>query len=161
MQKFKTCKECYDSCLANGMIERKESVNIQRIKSLIENAETNISQADILSNVIKQEAREWMGVYTDYYEALRIYTEALLLFEKTTIANHQCLFAYICQNYSALNLSWDFLEEIRKKRNGVNYYGEHVTYDDWKMVEAKVKLHISILKQELNKKLIIFAPKMN
>jgi hypothetical protein len=159
MQKSKTCKECYDSCLANGMFAKKESVNIQRIKSLIENADTSISQADLLSTVIKKEGREWMGVYTNYYDALRIYTEALLLFEKTTIANHQCLFAYICQNYPALNLSWDFLEEIRKKRNGVNYYGEHVTYDDWKRVEAKVKLHISFLKQELSKKLRLFEIK--
>src|SRR3989338_4613925 len=109
MQKFNTCKECYDSCLANGMFEKRGSVNIQRIKSLIENAETSISQAGILSKVIKQEAKEWMGVYTNYYEALRIYAEALLLFEKTTVVNHQCLFAYLCQNYPELNLSWGFL----------------------------------------------------
>jgi len=159
MQKFNTCKECYDSCLANGMFEKRASINIQRIRSLVENAQTSISQADILSKAIKEEAREWMGVYIDYYEALRIYAEALLLFEKTTIANHQCLFAYICQNHPALNLSWDLLEEIRKKRNGVHYYGEHITYDDWKRVETNVKLHISILKQELNKNLKIFEKK--
>lgn len=150
---FKTCKECYDSCLANGMFEKRGSVNIQQIKSLMENAQTSINQAEILKKAIVQEAREWMGVYTDYYEALRIYAEAFLLFEKTTIANHQCLFAYICQKYTSLNLNWEFFEEIRKKRNGVHYYGEHITYEDWKSIEAKVKNHISILKQELNKKL--------
>ena len=43
--------------------------------------------------------------------------------------------------------------EVRTKRNGINYYGEHVTYNDWKSIEVQIKLYISTLKKEVEKKL--------
>ena len=79
-------------------------------------------------------------------------TESYLLFDKIDIPNHECLFACLCVKHPELDFDWNFLDSIRRKRNGVNYYGEHVTYDDWKKIELQTKLYISALKKEINNK---------
>ncbi|MBI5072192.1 hypothetical protein HZA99_00070 [Candidatus Woesearchaeota archaeon] len=42
--------------------------------------------------------------------------DALIRFDKKKIANHQCLFAFLCKIHPELELSWDFFEKIRTKR---------------------------------------------
>lgn len=152
MPKFKTKEETYKSCLADGFYRNLKYVNKERIKSLVVNANTNIYSARTLAKSLTEEDKRWMNVYTLHYEAIRIYTEALFLFEKITSSNHQCLFAYLC--IKRPEFDWNFFEKIRKKRHGVNYYGEQITYEEWKAVEPQFKLYISVLKKELEKKLI-------
>ena len=72
MRKPKTVEEAYKSCLADGYISEIRHINIDKVKSLIENAETSISTAEIVVKAINKQAKEWMSVYIGYYEALRI-----------------------------------------------------------------------------------------
>ena len=153
MPKLKTLEERYDSCIADGCLKNLSEVNIQKIKSLIQNAETNINSAKIIAKTVNKQAREWMNVYTLHYEAIRTYAEALLQFKEIKAANHQCLFASLCIRYTGLELDWNFFEKIRTKRHGTNYYGEQITYEDWKSVELQMNLYISSLKKELEKRL--------
>ena len=94
-----------------------------------------------------------MNVYTMHYEAIRICAEALMIFDKIVSSNHQCLFAYLCVKKPEINPDWNFFERIRIKRNGVNYYGEQVSHDEWKDVEPQFNLYISELKKAIEKKL--------
>jgi len=153
MRKPKTMEETYTSCLADGSIHELREANTDKIASMIENAETNRSAASILAKVISRQAKEWMNVYTSSYEALRICTEALLKFDKVDITNHQCLFAFLCVKHPELELDWEFFEKVRTKRNGVHYYGQHISYDDWKAVELQFTLYISSLRKEIERKL--------
>ena len=153
MRKFKTETEAYDSCLTNGYINEIKQSNVDRIGSLIVNAETLINSAQIIIKAINKQAKEWMSVYISYYGALRIYTEALLVFDKVSISNHQCLFVYLCVKHPDMVLDWNFFEKVRTKRNGANYYGEKIMYDDWKAIEVQIKIYISTLKKEVEKKL--------
>ena len=150
---LKNIEEAYNSCIAKGYVNETRESNIDKVKSLMENAETNISASKILVKAIGKQAKEWMNVYINYYEALRIYTEALLIFDKVDIANHQCLFNYLCVKHPELELDWNFFEKIRTKRNGINYYGEQISYADWKAIEAQTKLYISTIKKEIEKQL--------
>ncbi|MFH1399733.1 MAG: hypothetical protein ABIG95_06520 [Candidatus Woesearchaeota archaeon] len=125
-------------------------MNSAKVSSLIENADISISSAEIISKTIDQAALEWQTVFINYYEALRMLTEALLIFHKVKISNHKCLFAYLCVNYSQLD--WNFLDEFRRKRNGANYYGEKITYKLWIESECIIKYHISCLKKILLQK---------
>jgi uncharacterized protein (UPF0332 family) len=143
----------YDSCVADGFFRTLETINKEKVKSLMENASINLSTAEIVTKSINKNAKEWLNVFTLHYEALRIYTEALLLFEKIQSNNHQCLFSALCMKFPDLELDWDFFDNVRTKRNGVNYYGEQVTFKDWKSVEIQVRLYLSILRKELEKKL--------
>ena len=149
MQKFKTKEEAYESCQADGYFRKLSFVNKQRIKSLVRNADTNIKSAETLAQELAKEDDRWMNVYTMHYEAVRLCGEALAIFDKIMSENHQCLFAYFCVKRSDLKLDWNFFEKIRKKRNGVNYYGEQVSYNEWKEVESQFDLCISIFKKEI------------
>lgn len=153
MPKFKTLDEAYKSCTADGLYRTLGKVDKERIKSLVANAETNIESANTLSKALKEDDRRWMTVYTLHYEGIRILAEALLIFEKVHSINHQGLFAYLCMKMADLELDWNFFEKVRTKRNGTYYYGDQITYKDWKSAEVQMNLYISTLKKEIEKKL--------
>jgi len=139
--------------MAQGLLRRSEEVNTDKIKSMIENAETNISSARIIEVNISKHAKEWMNVYTLHYESLRIYSECILYFDNFESTNHQCIFAAICTKHTALELDWNFFEKIRTKRHGVNYYGSRITYEDWKAIEAQIRVYLSTLRKSVLKSL--------
>ena len=153
MLKFKTLEETYDLCLAQGYLKSLEEINLEKIHSLFQNANTNLSSAQILMKALNQKSSEWLNVFTLSYEAFRIYAEALLLFQKIESSNHLCVFSALCLKYPDLELDWNFLERIRTKRNGLNYYGESVGYQDWKSIELQMKLYLSLLKKEVEQRL--------
>ena len=126
---------------------------LDKIKALAENAKTHHQSASIIAKAIPKHAREWMDVYTLHYESLRTYAEALLLLEKINTLNHQCLFAALLISYPHLELDWNFFEKVRTKRNGVNYYGESASHDDWKEIDLQMNLYLATLQKELEAKL--------
>lgn len=153
MPRHKTLEETYDSCLTDGYIKNLAEMNVAKARALMENAQTNVNSAKILATALEKNAKEWLNVYTLHYEALRVYAEALLLLLKIDSPNHQCLFAALCMKYPHLELDWNFFEKIRTKRNGANYYGEQITWKDWKDVELQMNLYISTVQKELEAKL--------
>ncbi|GEM_PF-930162 len=151
--KFGNEEEAYQYCIADGYVKEVLTVNKDKAEALLRNSIISVESADALANLLSQRDEKWMTVYVLYYEALRTCAEAFLLFDKIISSNHQCLFAALCVKHPELELDWGFLEAVRTKRNGVNYYGERVIYSDWKAVEMKMKLYISALKKEIDKKL--------
>ena len=154
MPEFSNMQEADKSCKEKGYYRTIAFVNKRRIKSLMENAEINLNTAELIKKSINEQDARWMNVYIEHYDALRIYVEAYLFFDKIIISNHLCLFTYLCVKYPDFEFDWNFCENIRKKRNGANYYGEKITYENWKEDEARFNLYISILKKEINKKLV-------
>ena len=152
-QKFENEDEAYDSCIAEAYVKIVSAVNKERIKSLLKNSAISSESADALAIALKPEDEKWMTVYTLYYDSLRICAEAFLLFDKISSSNHLCLFAALCTQHPELEFDWKFFEKVRTKRNASNYYGEKITYGDWKSSELQMKLYISTLKKEINKKL--------
>lgn len=53
----------------------------------------------------------------------------------------------------SINLSWEFLETIRLKRNAINYRGQLVKYETWKDLSLNFELHINKLKKEIERKI--------
>lgn len=112
---------------------------------------TNYINISILWTIILNLSR--ISVYKLYYDALHELVESFLRFENVKIENHQCLFAYLCEKYQEFEFSWDFFEKVRTKRNGINYYGTPVSFDDWREVEIQFYLYIKRLKEEIKKNL--------
>ena len=150
MPKFLTQKEAYTKCKREGCFIPIEGVDIYKIKSTVVIAEGDAADANTLKKNI---SKGWNGVYKLYYDALHELVEAFLRFEKIKSDNHQCLFAYLCENHPELELSWDFFEKVRTQRNGINYFGTPVEYKDWKEVEIQFGLYFNKLKEEIMKKL--------
>jgi len=144
--------ETYKFCTSTGKFKEK-AVDAEFIKSLKSVAEKGLEFINKKSTDIPKDSTDWTFVFRDYYESLRGLIEACLLFDGIEADSHQCKNAYICFRHPELELDWEFLETIRLKRNAINYRGQLLKYDDWKMLKLKFELHISALKEKIGKKL--------
>lgn len=153
MPKHRTEEEVYGSCKSQGLIRNLEQVNIERIKSLMQNADICIDSAKALAKLLPKNDRRWMNVYTLHYDAIHLYAEALLIFERISSQNHQCLFAALCAKREGMEFDWNFFEKIRTARNGINYYGKQVGFEEFKEVEVQFVIYLSALKKEIEKRL--------
>lgn len=142
----------YKLCISTGSIKEKH-VDFELIKSLKIVAEKGVEFINSKSEDIPKDSTDWTFVFRDYYESLRGLIEAYVLFDGLEAENHQCKNAYICFKHPELEFDWEFLETIRLKRNAINYRGQLLKYDDWKMLKLKFELHINVLKSEIDKKL--------
>lgn len=145
-------EKIYRLCISTGNIKEK-TADIELIKSLKVVAERGLEFINARAKDIPKDSTDWTFVFRDYYESLRGLIEAYLLFEGIGADSHQCKNAYICFKHSELELDWGFLETIRLKRNAINYRGQLLKYDDWKILKLKFQLHINALKKEIEKKL--------
>ena len=153
MPKYMTQKEVFLKCKKEGKFIITEDIDLEKIKSTLNIAETDIESGNFIKKNISKQNSQWNSVYKLYYDALHELVESFLRFEKIKIDNHQCLFSYLCEKHPELEFNWDFFEKVRTKRNGINYYGNPVNYNDWEEAELQFTLYINKLKEEINKKL--------
>ncbi len=134
--------------MASGSFIKKEEMEEGKIKTNLK-----IAEEDFYTAKLALENRRYNSAYKLHYDILHSLVEAFLCFSRIKSKNHQCLFAYICHQHPELELNWDFFEEIRTKRNGIQYYGSAVTYEDWKKVELQFMLYIKLFKKKIEEML--------
>ena len=139
-------------CMSTGNIKEK-SVDVEFIRSLKFIAEKGIDFINRQTKGIPKGSTDWTFVFRDYYESLRGLIEAYILFDGVETGNHQCKNAYLCFKHPELEMDWEFLETVRLRRNAINYRGQLLSYDDWKLIKINFELHINALKKEIEKKL--------
>lgn len=140
-------------CKKEGKFIFIENTNEEKIRTTLKISDGDIESAKTIMKNLPKKSNQWNGVYKLYYDALHELVDSFLNFDKVKIDNHQCLFVYLCEKHPELEFSWDFFEKIRTKRNGINYYGVPVDFDDWKEVGIQFKIYIKKIKEEINKKL--------
>ncbi|MFH1182238.1 MAG: hypothetical protein V1702_04725 [Candidatus Woesearchaeota archaeon] len=148
MPEYLTKEEAFNKCKREGKILATEKADLERIKANLKIAEEDFEAANSLK---KKEL--WNSAFKLYYDVLHELSESFLQFESIKTENHQCLFAYICEKHPELELSWDFFEKIRTKRNGIHYYGTPIDYSDFKETELQFRLYTAKLKEEIIKRL--------
>ena len=139
-------------CMSTGNIKEK-SVDVEFIRSLKFIAEKGIDFINRQTKGIPKGSTDWTFVFRDYYESLRGLIEAYILFDGVETGNYQCKNAYLCFKHPELEMDWEFLETVRLRRNAINYRGQLLSYDDWKLIKINFELHINALKKEIEKKL--------
>lgn len=153
MPKYLAQKEAFLKCQKEGKFIITEETDTEKIKSTLKIAGSDVEAAKVIKKNLPKQSDLWNSIYKLYYDALHELSESYLRFEKIKTDNHQCLFAYLCEKFPELEFSWDFFEKVRTKRNGINYYGVPVSFEDWKEVELQFSLYIKKLKEEIAKKL--------
>lgn len=153
MPRFLTQKEAFLKCNKEGRFIVLEEIDFEKIKSALLISQGDVESADFLKKNLPKESNHWNSVYKLYYDALHELAECFLKLDKMKVENHQCLFAYLCENHPELEFNWDFFEKVRTRRNGINYYGLPVNFKDWKEVELQFKLYLKKLNEELKKRL--------
>lgn len=58
MPRMKTLKEAYEECESKGSYRTLEEINLQKVKSLMENAEVSLNSAKIIASAIDKKAKE-------------------------------------------------------------------------------------------------------
>jgi len=153
-QKPKTSKEVYEECHQEGMYIHQEVVDDRKISRMAELAKANEEVGIKLLHELKK-GEEYMvsTMYKLYYDSIHQLVEAFILFDKLKSSNHQGLFALLIETHPELEFDWNFFEKVRTKRNGIQYYGQPVSYQDWKEIEVQISLYIQTLKKEIERKL--------
>ena len=147
-------KQAYDTCLADGtVIKLNDAVNNDKVRKMLVLVESNKEIAQKSEKSADKNSITWNTIYNLHYDVLRELVEAFLVFDSVKIVNHKCLFAYLCVNHPELELSWEFFEKVRTSRNGINYYGKLVSYDDFKEIRLQLNLYVSTLRKAIEKKL--------
>ena len=143
-------EEVYDLNITEGNIKFLEHINKAKINLLIADAGNGINSAKNLIHSSSKNSKDWVNVFTFYYDSLHNYSEALLCFKQIECLNSQALFAVLCLKFPNLELDWNFLERMRNKRETLINL-DKLNYNDWKLLELQLGLYISILKEELEK----------
>jgi len=144
--------ETYRLCMARGKFKEK-TIDVELIKSIKKVAEQGLEFIKDKSKDIPKDSPDWTFVFRDYYESLRGLIEAYLLFDGIEADSHQCKNAYICFKHPELELDWEFLETIRLKRNAINYRGQFLKFEDWKIFKLRFELHINLLNGKIEERL--------
>ena len=152
MPKYLTQQEAFSKCQQEGKFLILEEVDYAKIKTTLTIAKADITSANKIKENLPKQSDQWNSVYKLYYDALHELAESWLKLHITS-DNHQCLFAYLCEKYPELELNWEIFEKVRTKRNGINYYGTPISYNDWKEVEIPFNLYLKKLEEEIQKKI--------
>jgi len=147
-------EEVYQECESSGLFRDQDVTDLEKIKTMMKLSEANLEFAQSSKDIDKN-SLQWCVIYNLHYDALRELSHIMILFDRKKIANHRCLFSYLCKNHPELDFDWNFLEKIRTKRNGINYYGTPVTKQDFKEIELQVNLYIKTLKNIIKEKLLV------
>src|SRR3989338_5328793 len=130
-------KECLGKRIAKDVNEDAEL-----IKSLIKTSGKKLES----SNRLKIDEVTAESKLSLAYDSLREILESLSLENGYKIYNHECYTAFLKEilNESAKG---DTFDEIRKIRNGVNYYGKQLSVEEAETTIKKiVSLRVSVIK---------------
>lgn len=145
-------EETFRLCKSAGKFKERHP-DKERAKALVRIAEKGLGFIDRAAQSIPKDSEDWTFVFRDYYEALRELLEACLLLDGIEAEHHQCKNAYLCCQHPDLEADWEFLELVRLKRNAINYRGQLLYYEDWKVLKLQFDLHLSSLKEKIEEKL--------
>lgn len=145
----KTFMDVYNNFSKDGEYKITE-INKEMIQKIRDAA---IDNADYIDFLLKQNKINWRVIYVLYYDVLRELSQALILTRGIKVSNHQACFAYICKNFSKLELDWNFFEKIRTTRNKNKYEGKEILKQNWKDIEVQIKIYASTIKKEIDKRL--------
>lgn len=129
----------WNECIKNR-IAKKVRQDENMVKSTRAIAAVKIESADSLPEHLH------IGKITLLYDALREYLECVALEEGYKIYNHECYTAFL-KEILGLSKEGDMFDDLRKIRNGINYYGKMVNEDESREIIKKLKELIEKFKE--------------
>ncbi len=95
---------------------------------------------------VKKESENYPSLFIEsHYEIIKELFTAILAIDGWKALNHECLFAYIKERHSDLDLDFNYLLELKDTRNSIDYRGVMVSSQIWKENKLKIDLVINSL----------------
>ena|SRR3989344_2366743 len=102
---------------------------------------------------VNEKAKLFPSLFIEgFYEIIKELGTAIIALDGWKALNHECLFAYLKQKKSDLDLDFEYLLELKDIRNSIDYRGTMVSYDLWKKNELRIKMIVKALKNYLKDK---------
>ncbi|MBI4177466.1 MAG: hypothetical protein HY516_03805 [Candidatus Aenigmarchaeota archaeon] len=120
-----------NECFRKGFI-KKTIVNKELVKSLIEMSDTRGSVVKA-ANITKTDVSVYVSLA---YDSLREVLEALCVLNGYKVLSHMCVGELL--DSVVKNFDYDSFDRFRWIRNGINYYGEKIDFEQGKEVIAKI-----------------------
>jgi len=147
--KIKELQDVFNACLEDGIIRKKDHIDIELIKSLLDSAVKELECAKEIDKKVKYH----FILFNNRYDILRKLISAFILFDKIKIENHQCINAYLCSRHPGLEIDWKILETIRIIRNKINYEGKKIDKSSWNLHKLQFDIYIVLFVNEVKKKI--------
>jgi len=128
----------------NECIKKRIAKNIKEDKNLVKSARGIAAVKIESSNALPEHLH--IGKITLLYDALREYLECVALEKGYKIYNHECYASFI-KEVLGLSREGDIFDELRKIRNGINYYGKAITKEESEEVIQNLMLLIEKFKK--------------
>ncbi len=115
---------------------KEVSIDKNRIQSMKKTAERKIKAADVLPEDL------YPIKITLLYDGLRSYLEAFALEKMYRIYNHECCTAFL-KEVLGLSREGDIFDWLRRIRNGINYYGMEINFDESTKIISDLRLLVA------------------
>lgn len=133
----------FKECIAEGFLTETGEKEINKAKELLALAEHKLA----FWEEVEDKAQKYPSLFVEgYYEVIKELVVAVLALDGWKSDNHDCLFQYVIEKKKDLELDLEYLSELRKLRNKIDYHGIKVSFDTWKQNKLKLKITIKTLK---------------
>jgi hypothetical protein len=141
----------FKDCINEGKLVETGDKDIDKVKEMLKLVKHKYE----FWNLVKNNSKEYPTLFIEgYYEIIKELVVAILLLDGWKSSNHDCLFQYLIEKKKDLDIDFEFLSDLRRTRNRINYDGITVSYGIWRRCELKVDLIVKDLIQYVEDKLI-------
>ncbi len=136
----------FSDCVETGTLVETGDKDQRKAKQLLALAEHKLA----FWKDVEDKAEGYPSLFIEgYYEIIKELATALLCLDGWKAENHDCLFQYLFEKRQDLELDFDYLSELRKLRNKIDYQGVKVSYEVIKENKMKIFLIIKALQEYL------------
>jgi len=136
-------EKTYDSCIIRGQIIENTDVENNEL-TLHQNTDKIINMINEIKIQKTKTPEQKKEQFNKYYEALTLLKDMMLRINNVKIEDEQCKNTYLCIKYPSLELSFEFLENIRLKKEQ-----KEIRTEDWTMIKINFELHTKSLLNKL------------
>ncbi len=145
-------KQEYDECKEKGQLIETGVPDKNMAKELL-----NLTQhrQNFWEEVEKNYAKKYPSLFLEgHYEIIKELLTAILILDGWKATNHECLFAYIKENYKdKLEMDTEFLLELKDLRNNIDYRGVMVSFEKWNNTKLRIKTEIKELRRYVTERI--------
>ncbi|MBI4139801.1 hypothetical protein HY483_02455 [Candidatus Woesearchaeota archaeon] len=132
----------WTSCKLSRLVKETSS-DENKVKSILDVAERKLDDANSMAD------ERYYGKITLFYDVLREILECIALRKGYKIYNHECYTAFLKEVMKNSNMG-DRFDELRLIRNGLNYYGKTINFEEGIHILKKSEQAIKLIKEMLN-----------
>ncbi|MBI4919398.1 hypothetical protein HY837_05675 [archaeon] len=140
----------FKECITRNQLIETGDKDANKAKELVSLAKHKLT----FWKEIREKSKKYPSLFLEgYYEIVKELSTAILLLDGWKSENHDCLFQYLIDKKSDLEIDFEFLTELRKTRNKIDYEGVKVSYELWQKNELRLDLTIKRLIEYVSNKI--------